>query len=75
MDIDRFIYHEGDLVFPGDDICCKTCKYRKIVTDKKYNYTADCYRSADCKIYNTDDNEKPDGILFNNEMCKFYEKE
>lgn len=65
----RFIWEEGDLIAPGDDICCRDCKFR-------ITAFAEGYKRGICDKY--DDvykNSKPNSILFDNQECDFYEKD
>lgn len=66
---DRFIWKEGDLCSPGDDICCVDCKFRNRIPPEGF-------KKAICDKYDTiPTNMKPRAILFKNQDCDFYEKD
>ena len=54
---------------PSDNILCKKCKYR--LPNIKINdfLTIYGYKKGECEKYSN----KPNGILFKNENCKYYE--
>jgi len=54
-------------VFPSDKIVCKDCAFRKsgIIG----------YKNAYCKVYTSEIGAKPNGILFDNKKCEYYQKE
>lgn len=56
---------------PGDDIICRKCIFRKqdVVIDGKVIVKG--YKNAYCDMY---PEGKPNGILFRNEDCGYFEK-
>lgn len=67
-DAQKRIQDDFEPTFPGGDIICKDCEFKKpgIIG----------FKNGYCKVYTPEiSNGKPNDILFKNADCKYYRKE
>ena len=62
--------------FPGNDIMCKDCVFRKADLVENGKVIVKGYKNGYCKVYTKDiSNGKPNEVLFENRECKYYMKD
>lgn len=62
--------------FPGDDIKCKDCVFRKVDLIRDGKVIVKGYKNGYCKVYTPEiSNGKPNEILFKNADCEYYMKD